>query len=110
MVADIDTFDSILCCIVFILSYILQNGDDSVDRKLENETMAAFVSYFSSSPALIYIATLWFYDLTDFDPDFTDFNYIVMQVQTLLQQIVSSYFELFWYSIRNFRTINFKQI
>ncbi|KAG8480924.1 hypothetical protein CXB51_025717 [Gossypium anomalum] len=59
MVADIDTFDSILCCIVFILSYILQNGDDSVDRKLENETMAAFV-------------------------------------QTLLQQIVSSYFELFW--------------
>ncbi|KAB2097226.1 hypothetical protein ES319_A01G156900v1 [Gossypium barbadense] len=71
MVADIDTFDSILCCIVFILSYILQNGDDSVDRKLENETMAAF---------------------------------------TLLQQIVSSYFELFWYSIRNFRTINFKQI
>ncbi|MBA0629135.1 hypothetical protein Godav_023734 [Gossypium davidsonii] len=123
MVADIDTFDSILCCIVFILSYILQNGDDSVDRKLENETMAAFVSYFSSSPALISekhgdflmfsyidIATLWFYDLTDFDPDFTDFNYIVMQVQTLLQQIVSSYFELFWYSIRNFRTINFKQI
>ncbi|MBA0780333.1 hypothetical protein Gotri_004445 [Gossypium trilobum] len=73
MVADIDTFDSILCCIVFILSYILQNGDDSVDRKLENETMAAFV-------------------------------------QTLLQQIMSSYFELFWYSIRNFRTINFKQI
>ncbi|MBA0749644.1 hypothetical protein Gogos_003546 [Gossypium gossypioides] len=49
------------------------NGDDSVDRKLENETMAAFV-------------------------------------QTLHQQIVSSYFELFWYSIRNFRTINFKQI
>ncbi|TYG50796.1 hypothetical protein ES288_D10G204500v1 [Gossypium darwinii] len=35
------------------------NGDDSVDRKLENETMAAFV-------------------------------------QTLLQQIVGSYFELFW--------------
>ncbi|KAB2048498.1 hypothetical protein ES319_A13G117500v1 [Gossypium barbadense] len=31
-------------------------------------------------------------------------------VQTLLQQIVSSYFELFWYSIRNFRIINFKQI
>ncbi|XP_052876258.1 uncharacterized protein LOC108487812 [Gossypium arboreum] len=28
---------------VFILSYILQNGDDSVDWKLENETMAAFV-------------------------------------------------------------------
>ncbi|KAG4126666.1 hypothetical protein ERO13_D10G170375v2 [Gossypium hirsutum] len=49
------------------------NGDDSVDRKLENETMAAFV-------------------------------------QTLLQQIVGSYFELFWYSIRNFRKINFKQI
>lgn len=44
VVADVDTFDSILCCIVFILSYILQNGEDSVDRKQESADMAAFVS------------------------------------------------------------------
>ncbi|MBA0696633.1 hypothetical protein Golax_021939 [Gossypium laxum] len=126
MVADIDTFDSILCCIVFILSYILQNGDDSVDRKLENETMAAFVSYFSSSPALICIAnklksisfSSWLFRADKYYSFLGCILSFALKlicllwtiVQTLLQQIVSSYFELFWYSIRNFRTINFKQI